>query len=373
MSKKRKIGIVTYVSLHSNFTNYGTVLQAWALSKVIEKMQMNIEPVLVNYCADAMKDKHPLSPIRYMWDKDSSSQRMVAELMPDIESNYKKIESFYHNQFSMTKYSYCSENFEDIICEGISNYIIGSDSIWDKKEFGVDPAFWGDFDCMRGNAFTYAPSFQDSTDLMPEEDLKRLINNFSRISVRESGGVVRLKKLCSSPIYHVLDPTLLLEAEDYRSIISEKLVPQEPYMLFYSRRYDRDMEQYVYELAKEENLKVVEISIRTDNRDKCIHHYDAGVEEFLGLIANAEKIVTNSYHCICFSIIFGRSFYCRTREHCEDKIIDLLCRFGLSDRIVPNGAPPLRDLILDYTKIYKRLKGRQEESISYLKSSLEVI
>ena len=70
------IGIVTYSSLHCNFTNYGTVLQAWALLQAVAKTEVagiKIIPWLVDYCPDSMRDKSPLNPIQNMWDTNEKA------------------------------------------------------------------------------------------------------------------------------------------------------------------------------------------------------------------------------------------------------------------------------------------------------------
>jgi hypothetical protein len=374
MNKRNKrIGIITYLSLHSNFTNYGTVLQTWALCRKIENMAPDLKPVLVDYCADTMKDKNPLYPIEHMWDTDKRSRKNVEDLMPQIKENYKKIDDFYHTRLTMTDKCYDSSNINGIEKEGICRFIIGSDSIWDIQEFGVDRVFWANVDIMRYHSVTYAPSFQDSTDGISDEVLRELSKNFLKLSARENGGVVRLDRLGKDRAYKVLDPTLLLEADDYEMIADNSLVPQEPYLLFYSRRYDATLERFAYKRAKENSLKMVEISIRSENRDRSLHHYEAGVEEFIALVAHADMIVTNSYHCICFSILYKKDFYCMTREHCVGKIVEILDDLGLSDRIIGNSKI-LRSLTSDrYDDVYRRLNKERSDSTQYLKEALEAL
>ena len=71
-----KFGILTYTSLHCNFTNYGTVLQAWALQQTIRRLLLqspdsfNDQVVLINYCPAKMEGMDPLAPFDNMWDND---------------------------------------------------------------------------------------------------------------------------------------------------------------------------------------------------------------------------------------------------------------------------------------------------------------
>ena len=91
-------------NFYTNFTNYGTVLQSWALCYVINKLGINNgwKSKLVDYCPDSLLDKDPLNPFKYSWDKDEESKRMIEQTMPDIKINYDKIMSFYQSQFEIT-------------------------------------------------------------------------------------------------------------------------------------------------------------------------------------------------------------------------------------------------------------------------------
>ena len=85
-------------------------------------------------------------------------------------------------------------------------------------------------------------------------------------------------------VERTIDPTLLAEASMYDGIIAEPQM-KEKYILLYSRRYNKNMEQYAERMAEEKGLKLVEISIRSNNAEKGhIMRYDAGVEEFLSLV-----------------------------------------------------------------------------------------
>lgn len=89
-----KIEIFTYESLYCNFTNYGTVLQAWALSKTVAGLNGGYEPILINYCPDIMLDKNPLDPMKNMWDTDPESRTMCELSLPSIKVNFNKFKNF---------------------------------------------------------------------------------------------------------------------------------------------------------------------------------------------------------------------------------------------------------------------------------------
>ena len=376
-NKSVNVGIVTYTSIYCNFTNYGTVLQAWALMKAIKKLScpdMNYIPYLVNYCPDSMKDKSPLDPFRNMWNKDKESIRMCKATMPAIKENFKKIQNFYKDNMNLTKFIYDIDNYsENTYMEPfIDKFICGSDSIYDKSEFGMDRFFYADIEFMKNNSIAYAPSFQDCFDSFTSDELeilKKYMTNFVAVGIRDKYPLEWLKNNICSDIVQVCDPTLLLSSDNYTEITAEKQ-EKEKYLLYYSRRYNPEMEKFVEKTAKEKKLKVIEISLRAVNADKHCMKYSAGVEEFLSLVKYADCVVTNSYHCMIFSIIFKRNFYVFSREHCDSKIKELCDELGLSDRFFIDSNA-LDKGSIDYNSVSEKLNKIKKKSISFLRESLK--
>lgn len=366
-----KLGIVTYTSLHCNFTNYGTVLQAWALQQALKKFH-DVEPILVDYCPMAMADKDPLNPMKNMWDTDSESRRQCELSLPAIRENFQKIYDFYHNRMEITKRGYDANNFDEVEQEGISKFIIGSDSIFDIDEFGLDEVYFANTVLMKNHSITYAPSFQDSIDRYDAKDLQKLneyLRNFNAFSIRENQLIQYVKDNVRPDVTQVVDPTLLLEPEEYEPIIAERLV-KEKYLLYYSRRYNPSLESIVEKVAKERGLKIVDISLRATNADKGhLMFYQAGVEEFLSLVKYADCVITNSFHCLIFALQFEKDFYAFSRAHCDRKIEELLQMVGLYDRYWHDDI--IRQIqAIEYTDVRNRILERKQHSLNYLKSAL---
>lgn len=369
-----KLGMVTYTSLHCNFTNYGTVLQAWALQQALKK-QKDIEPVLVDYCPTSMADKDPLDPMKNMWDTDSESRRQCELSLPAIRENFKKIYDFYHNRMEITNRGYDAKDFDEVEKEGVNRFIIGSDSIFDIDEFGIDDVYFANTPLMKNHSITYAPSFQDSIDRYEAKDLQKLneyLKNFNAFSIRENQLIQYVKENVRPDVTQVVDPTLLLEPEEYEPITVERQV-KEKYLLYYSRRYNPLLESFVENVAKERGLKIVDISLRATNSDKGhIMFYQAGVEEFLSLVKYSDCVITNSFHCLIFALQFGRDFYAFSRAHCDRKIEELLQLVGLFDRYWHDDV--IRPLpAIDYNDVRSRIRERKQQSLDYLKSALLTI
>lgn len=370
----KTIGVVS-CNINCNFTNYGSALQSWALSHAIERCEKSIITKLVDYCPTLHLESDPLNPIKKMWDQDNVTIKNIELSLPAIRENYYKFEDFYTHQFKRTKKKYTSDNFNDIIIdESIDGFVCGSDTIFcidEWKEF--DNAYFANYDCMRGGkSVAYAASFGDSH--FKEDDYPTLharLQNFKAIGIRENDMLEYVRSQVKVRAERVIDPTLLMDASDYEIIIAQPQ-EQEKYLLYYSRRYNRRMEEYADAIAKKNGWKVVDISIRATNADRHTMRYDAGVEEFLSLVKHCEYMVTNSFHGIIFSTLFRRPFCCFSREQGDKKIGELLTLFGLTDRLMINGDEHIPDYI-DFDDVHHRIQLMKDFSLDFLKSELQLL
>ncbi len=368
----RRIGIVSY-NIHCNFTNYGSALQSWALQQTVDRLGAGRwESVLVDYCPDILRDKDPRDPIAHMWDTDEESRRMCRLSMPAILENADKFDAFYNTRFRKTQRTYTSENFEQIAAaEKLDGFICGSDTIFCIDEFGgFDDGYYANYPCMRRRSIAYAASFGDA-HFTPETytTLRERLQNFKALGLREKAMLPFVKDNAAVPVQRVLDPTLLLTAEDYAPITAPKQ-EKHPYLLLYARRHNPKMTAYAEKLAVENGWEIIEISLRAVNTKKRRMFYEAGVEEFLSLVKYAQFVVTNSYHGMIFSIQFRRNFAVFSREQCDTKIAELASLMGLSPQLMITGTeitPP--DIC--YAGVEKEVKNEAVRSLNFLNSELE--
>ncbi|MCQ2485351.1 MAG: polysaccharide pyruvyl transferase family protein [Clostridia bacterium] len=366
-------GVVSY-NIYGNFTNYGSALQSWALCKSIDSIggKSEFKSVLVDYCPDVLADKDPLDPMKNMWDKDEESRRQCELSLPAIRINYKKFMDFYNNRFRKSQKSYTSANFNEVAeDEKLDGFVCGSDTIFCIDEFkGFDDGYYANYDCMKnGYTVSYAasfgdPHFTDETLLILNERIK----NFKVLGIRENLMVPYLKQHTDIPVQKVLDPTLILTAEDYKEITAPKLIKNK-YILLYARRHNQKMTDYVNRLAEKTGYEIVEISLRAENAKHHRMFYEAGVEEFLSLVKYAEYVVTNSFHAAIFSIHFERPFYIFSREQCDTKIIELLELVDLKDRLMVTGEED-EPRVIDYGNVKAKIEKSRMESIKFLSDEL---
>jgi len=371
MTQPARLGIVSY-NRYGNFTNYGSALQSWALKTAVDRLgEGRYESVLVNYCPDCLLDKDPLDPMRNMWDKDPEARRLCEKTLPAIRINYDQFCRFFETQFQNTSCRYTSENFENCLKdENLTGFICGSDTIFCVNEFGIDDGFYANYPCMQGRSIAYAASFGDAKFSSEDEALlQKRLRNFRAIALRENMMLPYVQSHVNVPSRRVIDPTLLLDAQDYASITADRQ-EEAPYLLLYARRYNPAMEAFADKLAKEKGLKVVEISLRADNAERHRMFYEAGVEEFLSLVKHASFVITNSYHGMIFSVQHRRPFFLFSREQCDNKIEELLSLMGLSSRLLVDGSKADFSEI-DYDAVHERIREARKGSLQFLKDSIE--
>ncbi len=362
-----KYGIVTH-SKYFNFVNYGSMLQCYALQQTLNKL--SVDNTVIDYRNDALLSMDVNNPLKNMRDVRFASRIGCLISYPSIRKANKKFNAFWSEYYRKTDEVYTSENFNKLDFDG---YICGSDTIWDINESeGFDRGFFADYECMLGkNNISYSPSVGDRPFTeMDREELTLMLENFKSISVREISNIGILESCTNKKIVRTLDPTLLLECHEYEKITKESSYTK-PYILLYSREYNSEMVKFADKLAQKYKLKVIEISLRIQNCFKHKMAYNTGVDEFLGLVKNAEYVITNSYHGAIFAMQFRREYYVFSRSGCSNKIQALLNLVGLDERLL-TSADCEEQMKIDYNNVWDIIKIERQKSIEYLKTALNM-
>lgn len=368
MKKQKTYGIVSY-NYYGNFMNYGSMLQSYALQKTLDKL--NINNIIVDYCTDALLDKNPYNPIKHMHDTDFTARLNCWLSLPAIKKCNKKFERLWNTQYKKTKRKYTSRNFNELQLDG---FICGSDTIFCIQESeGFDDGFFANYNCMKDKpCIAYAASFGDAVFSGKELSiLRKRLQNFSALLFREDTMLDFVRENANVLVEQVLDPTLLLKPEEYSDITACMKEKRRPYILLYSRRYSKEMTVFADKLARKHNLDVIDISLRAVNMWKHHMAYDAGVEEFLELIKNAEYVVTNSFHGMVFGLQFSKDLYVFGRESAKKKIGVLLEKVGAGHRLLTSVPAELEKTAIDYKKVHEVLQKERMRSIELLERAIK--
>lgn len=333
--KNKKIGIIS-LNTHTFYHNYGAIMHSYAFQAFLNKN--NIENEIIDYTPPRLEGWNLDSPWKSLLSKKFGISKSFFKyylLQIPYKIRKEKIDNFIKTKMVLSneKYTHSSlENadlkYQTIICE--------SDVIWSNGFW--DDAYFLAFENMKKlKKIAYSPSMADCN--LSEDKLQKLpvfLNNLDYISGRESYECEFLRKYTKKPVKHVCDPVFLLEASDYDQIISQRLI-KEPYLLLYlPADNNKYLRKCAYKYAKKHSLKVIEIDSKL--RIKLTHKsiITAGIEEFLSLIKYSDVCFTNSFHAVCFSIIFQKEFYAFSRIT-RGKVEDILKTLELSERFIENN------------------------------------
>jgi len=212
--------------------------------------------------------------------------------------------------------------------------IVGSDQIWNRDALPNLRASFLDFNVEKKIA--YAPSFARNEHTYSDSEIKivsQLLTNFFSVSVREKSGVAILSEQFNCASIHVLDPTFLLSAEDYKRIFVKELssTPQPIEKTLFTYILDGSTEKKLFtrKVAKQRGLIIDDFISRDSSRS---------VEAWLKGIYSADFVITDSFHGMCFAIIFKKQFFViENASRGSDRFISMLTLVGLSDRLIPSS------------------------------------
>ena len=258
-------------------------------------------------------------------------------------------------------------------------YLTGSDQVWNTEHNqGVDEAFYLSYAPVGKKKVAYAASIgQDSIPIEYREHTKKLLSQYSGISVREAQAVDLLSDI-GIKATHVIDPTLLLDRDQWMNMASKRLIPDK-YLLVYSvepTEYDKKVSDVAVLVAKVKQLKIVSVSnFGEDKRiPNCDIYFDFALpQHFLSLMAYASFVVVSSFHGTAFAINFNRQFLTITPGAYSSRIDSLLELTGLQDRRI-RSVDELRTQLLEqsisYDAINTILNRERTSSVAFLRENV---
>jgi hypothetical protein len=263
-------------------------------------------------------------------------------------------------------------------------YVCGSDQIWNPyicknpDQARNEPAYFLTF-APEAKRISYAPSI--AIPSIPEQfraEMAQMLCGIPYLSSREKQGAVLIKELAGREAEVVLDPTLLLNCDQWSSIAAGPEI-QGPYILCYFLGDGQEGRHFAERLSKETGHRLVVISQQSRDLEgpNTINCSDSGPAEFLGLIKSASCVCTDSYHGTILSINFKRPFYVFERsgssgtQSMVSRIYSILDLLELTPRMMKTAMPPPGvPLPMDYTKTDSLLRKHREASLHYLESAL---
>lgn len=371
-----KIAILTW--LHNG--NFGTVLQAYALQRYLRNEGYDVQnidllPSVIQKTKNLIKQGN--SPILFL-EKWEGFQAKKACPNPEVlKVRYERTDKFLETNFNLTKRF---SKFTDLksIKNSFDVYICGSDQIWSPTYFS--PSYFFDFTDDDKKRISYACSFGVSDMTKSKADrTKRLIERFDAVSVREASGQKIVFELTGKQAVVNVDPTMLLTAEDWNTVVSKRLIAED-YMFCYFLSYNKVYWEKAISESKARGLKLVLVPTTKESYsiDGAIIA-DAGPSEWLSLIKHASLVATDSFHGSVFSIIHRKNFMVFKRfddskkESRNTRVYNLLETYGLSKCLVNDidSYKPVNISPDDYQAVIDLVKSKANESKTWIKTAIE--
>uniref|UniRef100_UPI004056BCF3 polysaccharide pyruvyl transferase family protein n=1 Tax=Acetatifactor sp. TaxID=1872090 RepID=UPI004056BCF3 len=399
-----KAGIL---SLYYNNANYGGLLQAYALTKALNKLGLDSEQI----CYNAKTAENPLKGkglgkrekikkygmnylLFVLWAKCKGRYRKIIEgrevideeQLQLIEKRTKCLKMFEQNVIPHSDKVYHKEDIKECV-DKYDLFVCGSDQVW-------NPSFIRDeyllkFVPSEKTKIAYAASI--SRNDLTEEQRKYICNavmDFDAVSVREKSAVSLLatgeqkNKIVCMP-----DPTFLLAQEDWNQLIEKEkcsgAYPEE-YILCYFLGESRKQRKLVQKIAQKNQLKIVsfphvlgKLCYADLKINGAQEEYECSPARFIDLIKHAKYVITDSFHATVFSLIYQREFIVLQREKTSyensmiSRLLDLLEGAGLPSRLVSDSVSDISKAMsekCDFTRAEKWLAENRKCGMDFLQS-----
>lgn len=365
-----RVGIVT---LHRVF-NYGSVLQAYATQRVLEKM--GHQPVIIDYVM-------PHTTTYEIWKQRpqqiQGALKTGAYYTAKLASLLLKKRTFgrfikKHLVLTDKKYvGYAALSKNPPFADA---FVTGSDQVWNSYyNRGIDYAMFLGFAPKSCPKIAYASSFgKEALDSMEVQETKQLIQQYRSVSVRENTAISILDTLGYKSGTWLIDPTLQICSQEWAKLAVKPLVKDRYLVLMLLYNEDNQATKFARATADKLGLKLVKLSWEL-GRPKCVDQLftHRGPEDFLSLFMNADYVVTNSFHGVAFSINFNRPFVVVPRNEFNSRIVSLLELTGLQSRLVNmrDTALAAADEKIDYKAVNAILEFERERTRRFLAAGLQ--
>lgn len=350
--------------------NYGSVLQAYSLKKMIEGLGGEVE-----FLAIKQGENETLNLQCAENDIDKKSDSWLKIQLGRVKSKIygRKLSQVFSEFRDNTGLNSMSGDEEFDVC------VIGSDEVFNclqKSRWGFSSQLFGDVKSAK-KVITYAASCgatkEDNLPNELREAVKKAMINLSAISVRDKNTAEFVEKLSGKKIAYNLDPVAVGDFDDeIRNLNVDCKLPKKYCIVYsYSERFSNPNEiKAISEYCQERGLKLV----APFGRQKWIPSYETLTPfELLKAFQNAECIVTDTFHGTLFGAKFGKKMAILIRESNRNKLEDLTQRLQIKNHVITDISQlsTVLEKNLDKKKINEMLRLERVRSLEYLKENLQ--
>ena len=348
-----KAGILTF----HRASNYGAVLQAYALQKTIENLGFTSE--IIDYRSSAIEEAH--NPLIF----NTKEGIKGLFLIPVKIMKYFRFYDFKKRYLRLSK-RVDNKSIENVISD-YSVLITGSDQVWNGKISGQDMNYFLPFN-LPVRKYSFAASLGDSYDSSwTGEMLAKFGSKFNTISLREKSAQGFVSEASGKKCRIDVDPTLLLSKNEWLEIAQKPKI-KDPYILIYTLAPAPALIQAAKEMSEKTGMKIVFLnnSFTYDLNLKKTRF--STPEEFIGWFSEADFVFTNSFHGTVFSIIMNKPFLVNKNAilGVNKRSADLMQQLEIENRMISDKSDMDHVCEIDWTKSNLLLSKQVNEAKAYL-------
>ncbi len=391
-AEMKKVAFVT--SYYVN--NYGTFLQTYATQEMLRKLGCTPELISVKRFWGEIKAKRRRYFLRQALTSSMGIQKSgiffsrivkrigLGSYAKGAQKRENVFEDFREEKLQFSPIYNTVKELHDSIMERYEAVIVGSDQLWLPGNV-VGDYFTLSFVPDGVNRISYSTSFgQKNIPKELKDQIRHFITRINYLSVREKSGQKIINDITGRRSQVVLDPVLLFDRDYWEGQFDNTPIIKGEYIFCYILGKKKCGRKFAHALKSKYNYRIVNLPnldeyIWNDDKYSDISLYDANPFDFLNLIFNAKYVITDSFHCTAFSILFHKTFFVfhrhndKSKYSTNDRIDDLLERTGLRNRLVNNGN--IQDgSIVDETSFFREadlyIESERRKSISFLENAL---
>ena len=363
-----------------HYFNYGNRLQNYAVQEILKSIGYTVETIVNTQRSSNKNTSNKLKNLSKLRNKNVRSilkaikrrlfliinKKKISSLNSE---KYRKFKDFSNKYINETDFIISDNNIPKYINDDYDFFIVGSDQVWNphyRKGSSIDFLTFA----QKEKRISFSASFGVSQ--IPDvfkEDYSKWLCDFKAISVRENAGFDIVKNLTGKEAEVLLDPTLLIQKENWINISKEsKKKPSKRYILTYFLGHKKDtISKKIIEIANRKDLEIVNLASIKDDK-----FYTCDPAEFLDFIKSAEIFFTDSFHGVVFSILFSKPFIVLKRGEMNSRIDTLLNKFDLVDRKWENIRFDEDIFKIDFSHVELILENERQKAINYLQNALTI-
>lgn len=368
----KKVGIITF---HNSY-NCGSMLESYAIEKHL--LNKGIDCEIINFSSDKQKELYSV------FLKNTSLRNIIKNIVifplsRRIKNNNKLYEQFKNDNMILSK----KYNTDDKIDDKYIVTVAGSDQIWNIDIKDSDDNYFLPW-AKKSRKVAYAPSFGAKRIENYTTDSSKyyaFLSAFDALSIRENNGQKWLEEFVEKKVPVLIDPTLLLNKEDYELIEDNEYdIPKKDYIFFYCPKFNKEICKLVKSISQKYNLPVIVWSTKS----YCLklgylYGFNLIKKEspsiYLKMIKNAKLVITTSFHGTIFSTIYRKNFWVIKNGEMygnDDRVITLVNQLHISDRLIDSTFKEKFNYVknVNYKEYDKELPKLQKKANDFIDENI---